>query len=39
MKIYFARDGHDIERTSFIYKHNWNFLLSYGGSINIDFCG
>lgn len=31
MKIYFAGKGHDIERTPFVDKYNWNFLLSYGG--------
>lgn len=31
MKIYFAGDGHDIEKTSFINKHKWHFLLSYPG--------
>jgi len=40
MKIYFAGDGHDVERTPFADKYNWNFLLTYGGDpTNIDFCG
>ena len=30
MKIYFAGDGHNIEKTDFINKYNWDFLLSYG---------
>ena len=31
MKIYFAGHGHNIEKTKFINKYKWNFLLSYGG--------
>lgn len=31
MKIYFAGEGHDVERTPFADKYNWNFLLTYGG--------
>jgi len=32
MKIYFAGDGHNIEKTSFIENYKqWNWLLSYGG--------
>lgn len=32
MKIYFAGDGHNIEKTPFIDQmKNRNFLLSYGG--------